>query len=56
MGWIFNPNKHMRRAPDKWVVVCHSCNQAHYPNIGNSAATRRKQTSGAAPGLNDIKF
>jgi len=39
-GYIFDPSKFNSRAKQKWQIACSSCNQAHYPNIGNSPAPK----------------
>ena len=50
-GWIFDPSTKNRSAKSKLQVLCHTCNTTSYPNIGASAAIKRKthaNVSGAA--------
>jgi len=41
-GWIFDPSTKNRSANSKWQILCHTCNTTSHPNIGSSAAVRRK--------------
>ena len=50
-GWIFDPSTKNRAANSKWQILCNTCNVMSYPNIGSTAAIRRKthsNVSGAA--------
>ena len=44
VGYIFDPSKLNPRAKKKWHPVCHTCNQAHYPNIGATPAPKYAPT------------
>lgn len=51
-GWIFRPSDFNGRAPNKWEVVCDTCNKKINAPIMNSKAPKTGKVAGAPSHVN----